>query len=628
MSGSGNRVRAGKPVKSLCKSFLCCLGITAILIGTTLQANEPGVEHRVEDLGYGQALYNYFQQNELAAITQLLVARQGINSQTQIEESELLLADLYYSYGLYRAAGTLFSRLLGKNTSIGIKNRVWFNLARLNYDQGQYELAEELLAKISDDLPANIESERQYLLTNLYLEDMNYQQAVSASQRISNDSVWHAYADYNLGVSMVENNQFDAGKVLLDKLGEMSVNSNEMTALRDQANLALGFSQLRRSDPQAALTNLSRIRLQGPLSHKALLGAGWAWSRLGNFDNALVPWLELTRVNAIDAATQEALLAIPTAFEQNQDKQLAVQYYEAAADQFGLQLETLDQVVGSIRQSELIAALLQNDLLDGGSRFDMIPPPSVATPYLHILMASETFQREVKRYQELLDMRNTLVHWDGNLPTLNLMLVERRNNFEQKLPLLEQSNDFKRLGKLRRSRNDFAEKLNNIKKSHDYLSLASVEEKQQLQRLDKIASSLDKLDGRKNTDTQADMHRLLSGLLVWQISTDFAPRYWKAKKQLQELDRALLKSEKRAQSLHRITSLSRSRFSEFEHRIDGQARKIKGLYQRVDKLVKRQEANINQLAIKGIQQQQTHIAKLRLNARYSLARLYDSLVSE
>jgi len=615
-------------VKSLCKTFYYYLGITAVFIGTTVHAAESGIKHRVEDLGYGQALYYYFQQNELAAITQLLVARQGINTQTQIEESELLLADLYYSYGLYRAAGTLFSRLLGKNTSIGFKNRVWFNLARLNYDQGQYELAKELLAKISDDLPAEIESERQYLLTNLYLDDRNYQQAVNASQRISSDSVWHAYADYNLGVSMVENNQFDAGKVLLDKLGEMSVNSNEMAALRDQANLALGFSQLRRSNPQDALTNLSRIRLQGPLSHEALLGAGWAWSRLGNFDNALVPWLELTRVNAIDAATREALLAIPTAFEQNQDKELAVQYYEAAANQFGLQLETLDQVVGSIRQSELIAALLQNDLIDGGSRFDIIPPPSVATPYLHILMASETFQREVKRYQELLDMRNTLVHWDSNLPTLNLMLVERRNNFEQKLPLLKQSNDFQRLARLRRSRNEFSEKLKNIEKSHDYLSLASVEEKQQLRRLDRIASSLDKLDGRKNTDAQADMHRLLSGLLVWQISTDFAPRYWKAKKQLLELNRAMLKSEQRAQSLHQITNLRRSRFSEFEHRIDGQSRKIKGLYQRVDRLVKRQEAHINQLAIKGIQQQQTHIAKLRLNARYSLARLYDSLVSE
>jgi len=615
-------------VKSLCKYFHYYLGITAVLIGTTVHASDPGIKHRVEDLGYGQALYYYFQQNELAAITRLLVAKQGFNSQRQVEESELLLADLYYGYGLYREAGILFSKLLGENTSTGIKNRVWFNLARLNYDQANYDIAEELLAKISDDLPSHIESEKQYLLTNLYLEDGNYQQAAGASRRITSGSIWRAYADYNLGVSMIENNQFDRGKVLLDRLGQMSADSDELTALRDQANLALGFSQLRHSNPQDALTNLSRIRLQCPLSHQALLGAGWAWSRLDNFDRALVPWLELTGRNTIDRATQEALLAIPTAFEQNQNYELAVQYYEAAANQFGLQLETLDQVVGSIGHSELIAALLQNDLIDGSSRFDLIPPSSVATPYLHILMASEAFQREVKRYQELIDMRSTLAHWDGNLPTLNLMLVERRKNFEQKLPLLKQSNDFQRLAKLKASRNDFAAKLGTIERNHDYMSLATVDEKQQLQRLDKIALSLNKLGGKKDTDDESDMHRLLSGLLEWQISTDYAPRYWKAKKQLQALDRALVESQRRAQSLNQISNLSRSRFSEFEHRIDGQALRIKSLYQRVDKLVKRQEAHINQLAIGGIQQQQTHIAKLRLNARYSLARLYDVLVSE
>ncbi len=128
-------------MKSLCKSFHYCLGISVFFIGTSIQASESGLQHRVEDLAYGQALFHYFQQNELPAIIQLLVAKQGSRTQTQIEESELLLADLYYSYGLYGEAGMLFSRLQGENTSTGIKNHAWFNLARLNYDQGQYDTA-------------------------------------------------------------------------------------------------------------------------------------------------------------------------------------------------------------------------------------------------------------------------------------------------------------------------------------------------------------------------------------------------------------------------------------------------------------------------------------------------------
>ncbi len=628
MPGFGNRLSADKAMNSLAKSFRYYLGITAFFIGSTIQANQSGLQHRVEDIAYGQALFYYFQQDELSAIIQLLVAKQGSRSQTQIEESELLLADLYYSYGLYGEAGVLFSRLQGENISAGIKNRVWFNLAQLYFDQGQFDTARELLAKINDVLPIQIESERQYLLTNLYLGNMQYQQAVDASQRINDGSVWRAYANYNLGVSMVENDRFDRGKALLDKLGKMPDNSVEMAALRDQANLALGFSLLRRSKPEAALASFSRIRLRGPLSHKALLGAGWAWSRLEKYDQALVPWLELTRKNTIDVATQEALLAIPTVFEQSQRKKLAVQYYELAANQFDLQLEILDQVASAIRQSELIAALLQNDLLESTSQFDRTPPPSVASPYLHLLMSSETFQLEVKRYQELVNIRISLAHWNGNLPTLNLMLAERRKNFEQKKPLLEQTSDFQTLAKLQRSRDEYAAKLKGIESRHDYLSLASVDEKQQLQRLDKIALSLNKLRGRENTDSQADMHRLFSGLLDWQISTEYAPRYWRAKKQLIALDKALAESGQRAQSLRQITDLSHNRFAEFEHRIDGQDLRIKSLYQRVVKLVKQQESRINQLAIRAIQQQQQHITQLRLNARYSLARLYDSMVSE
>jgi len=87
-------------MQSLCKSFHYSLGITALFIASTISASGSALQHRVEDLAYGQALFHYFQQEELPAIIQLLVAKQGSRTQTQIEESELLLADLYYSYGL------------------------------------------------------------------------------------------------------------------------------------------------------------------------------------------------------------------------------------------------------------------------------------------------------------------------------------------------------------------------------------------------------------------------------------------------------------------------------------------------------------------------------------------------
>jgi hypothetical protein len=602
--------------------------VISFTVSSAGYAVEKGIEHRVEDLQYGQALFDYFQKNDLAAITQLLVAEQRPQSQNQTEESALLLADLFYSYGLYRESNHLFSQLLGEETSQGIKNRVWFNLAKLNYEQGEYAAARELLSNISQTLPAHIESERQYLLANLYLIDRQYQQAKDSNQKIANDSIWRRYSDYNLGVYLIEDNQFEQAKPLLNELGRNETNSTEMKALRDKANLALGFSQLKRSKPESAIDYLSRIRVHGPLSNNALLGAGWAWSRLDNKDKALLPWLTLTQKNKIDPATQEALLAIPTLFEKNKSTRLAVHYYELAAAKFDQQLSTLDQVTLSIKQNELISALQKRNLIKPANGFTTQPPDSVTTPYLHILMASKKFQKALKRFQELRNIQTTLAHWQKNLPTLALMLDERRKNFEQKLPLLEQSADFGKLQQLSQQRAKYTSKLNEVSRAQNYLQLATAEEKQQLDRLSNIASSLKNIDGKKNIDSQSDMYRIMSGILHWQISTDYNPRYWKAKKQLLALDKALDEANQRAHKLHKITQTTRLRFVEFDTRINGQQQKIENLKQRVADLIVKQEAHINQLAIEAIEQQQHHIIQLRLNARYSLARLYDSLVIE
>ena len=90
--------------------------------------------------------------------------------------------------------------------------------------------------------------------------------------------------------------------------------NSEQLALRDLANLSLGFKQLRLGQPEPALQSLSRVRLEGPLSNQALLAAGWAWYALDQFDKAVVPWRVLLKRNATDAASQEAILAIPASY--------------------------------------------------------------------------------------------------------------------------------------------------------------------------------------------------------------------------------------------------------------------------------------------------------------------------
>lgn len=598
------------------------------LLPTILHAASIDNAHRVEDLAYGQALFDYFQQHQLKAITGLLVAEQKPQTRKQRDESDLLLADLYYAYGLYGESSRLFSRLLKDDTDRALLNRVWFNLARLNHEQGFYDQTLELLSRIDDSLPGHLQNEKDYLLTNQYLRDSKFDDADNAIQAIDRASIWYQYARYNLGVSLLENKRLDDGKSLLEPLGQLQANSEETRALRDQANLSLGLSQLRNDQSEDALTSFERIRLEGPLSHTALLATGWAWNRLDQFSRALAAWLELAQKNTIDPATQEALLAIPTALEENEKPKLAVQYYELAADQFDKQLEALDQSMTSIQSGELIALLNQNALIYDNARFAATSLQSSSAPYLHILMASGEFQRELKRYQELIDISTTLNHWNFNLPTLALMLSERRRHFQEKLPLLQQSSNFDNLEALKISRQLYASRLGEIEKNEDFFGLATVDESEQLQRLNKVSKTLNNIAGKSDTSDAQDMHRLLNGLLSWQISTSYAPRLWSAKKQLKGLDEALSIATSRADSLRQVSAKGLQTFNDFDFRIKSQENKINGLIQRVADLIERQEKRINRLAISAIDLQKQHIVELRLNARYALARLYDTMASE
>ncbi len=607
-------------------SLLLLLAVA--LLSSVINAAEIRNTHRVENLAYGQALFEYFQQNELSAITSLLVAKQKPQSSTQANESDLLLADLYYSYGLYRESERLFSRLLTVDTDHALLNRVWFNLARLNHDQGYYEQSLELLSRIDDSLPEQSQYEKQYLLTNLHLRNSKFDDARRAMKKIDQDSIWYQYARYNLGVSLLENNQLDEAEAYLEPLGLLETNFEETLALRDKANLSQGLSQLNNSKPEAAITSFERIRLEGPFSHTALLATGWAWNQLDQFSRALVPWLTLAQKNTIDPATQEALLAIPTTLEQNQKPKLAVQYFELAANQFDKQLEVLEQSITTIRARELVSLLNQNALISNGSKFAATSLQSSSAPYLHILFASGEFQREINRYQQLIDISAILNHWQLNLPTLALMLDERRQYFQIKRPLLEQSSNFDNLETLKRSRNQYADELLLIKDSGNHLGLATTGEREQLQRLNKVSKTTNNIGDRHDISNQKDRHRLLSGLLDWEISTSYAPRLWAAQKQLNYLDQALSIATSRADSLRQVNRNSQQTFADLDFRIKAQKGRISGLIQRVTDLLERQEKQINRVAIAAIDEQMQHIVQLRLNARYSLARLYDSVVNE
>jgi chromosome segregation ATPase len=205
------------------------------------------------------------------------------------------------------------------------------------------------------------------------------------------------------------------------------------------------------------------------------------------------------------------------------------------------------------------------------------------------------------------------------------MLDERQRAFTAKLPRLQQSGNLEQFEKLSQRRDQFAAQIEAVEANEEYRVLAQAGESEHFERLQRVSDTIDRIGTQRNTSDQQDMLRLLSGMLDYQLATEYPARIWKARKQLIQLEHALGEARQRVQSLRQITARTERDIAGYKTRIGGQSDRITALRQRVDDLMQQQEQLINQLGIDAIGAQSQHVKQLRLNARFELARIYDKL---
>ena len=604
-------------------SLLICLAMPVL---AEQQATEKSAhQQKVMDLDYGRSMYYLFQQKKLPAITTLEVAKQKQTQQIQPEDSSFLLGSLYFEYGLPEDSEQIFSQLLNVKTDSAIKNRIWFNLARVQYEKNNFQQAEQLLTRISETLSPQREAQKLYFLTNIHIHNQQVEQAAETASQISAESMWSPYAQYNLGISLSTSEQNLQAQQWLIKLISRQPVDNELASLQDSARLVLGLLSLRQKQQQQSLEYLGGIQTSSPLANKALLATGWAWSQLSNHQKALDYWFSLADKKQLDGATLEAYVAIADAYEQLNNKTLSIQYYQQALQQFTKALSNMDKVIDSINDMELINTLYRDNIFQATEQtsFDNKLPQHFSTAYLHQMFASKSFQQAIVNYQELLEIRNSLIQWKSSLPTLELMLTERINSFENKRELLQQTTDFEQLDHLQQQRDALAQEVNRIKQSADFFALANEDETDYLEQLEDIKLLLSKLEPHQDLSDEKKKYRLLSGLLQWNLNTEFPRRYWKVLNQLQLLDRALEKTKSSATSLQQASAINELKLVDFQQRIPGQDREIERMEIKTSQLIEQQQQLINKLAIEVIEYRKAHVTQLQLSARYSLTRLHD-----
>jgi hypothetical protein len=581
--------------------------------------------HEVQDLHYGDVLFYFFQDDYFDSITRLLAAREQNRIPHTQAEAELLLGGLYLSLGEHVEAGRIFEALLSQNTSETVRNRAWFYLGKVWYQRGYLDEAERALRQVSDKIDPRINAERYMLIAQLMMKQGRYDEAIAALSNWHGAPDWTAYAQFNLGVALVRKDRLADAIGYLDRVGTMQTRNPEFVALKDKANLALGFALLQAHRAAEAKPVLQRIRLEGPYSSKALLGVGWADAGMGEFKRALVPWLELRKRNLLDSAVQEAFLTVPYAYTQLSATGQAAEYYSSAIDSFDAELKRIDNSIQQIRGGKMLDRLLDDDKKDTLTWYWQLTtvPDAPESRYLYALLASNEFQEGLKNYRELNFMSRNLEGWHDDLLAFNDMLDTRQAAYTQRVPKADAVLAATDLDGLTQKRVDFESRINDIEKSNDVAALGSPEQQQTWARLKHIEEYLTAHPDDPDLAELREKLRLMKGVMYWRLSESFKARVWNERRSVKELEAVLKETQKRAVLVKQAREGTPLTTGGYESRVTDVRGRIDQLHERLAEVSERQNRFLQVLAIQELEGQKQRIETYQIQARYELAAIYD-----
>jgi tetratricopeptide (TPR) repeat protein len=674
--------RTGRAGSAHALGLACGFAAALTFVAGARAAEAPKVDHSIKAPHYGDVLFYFFQDRPFPALTGLMVSQQFERLPRHEDEAEMLRGGLLLGYGLHREAGEIFERLAARGAEPAMRDRAWFYLAKIRYTRGSPAEAAQALARIQGTLPPLLEEERSLLAGQIQLAQgdaagaavalrallarppvvIEPASAASAAagaatlaaeapkpsffSRVGNwllDAVTFkflrkpepqlssgpAYARFNLGVALIRSGDVEGGKALLDEVGRSPMPDEELRTLRDQANVALGFTALASEEPEAAATALERVRLVGMHSNKALLGFGWAAAVQKKPAQALVPWMELAGRDPSDASVLEARIAVPYALAELGAYGQSLARYQEAIDNFDHETKALDESIAAIRAGKLVGGLLeQNPAEDMGWFRPMSKLPEMPHQgHLAPVLAQHEFQEAFKNYRDLIFLSGNLGEWQDKLGIYGDMLDTRRKAFAERTPQVRQRAEGLNVDVLQRRRDELSSEFQAAEAAADGLAYASREERAQQSKVNGARALL--AQGGPAVAAEVDVAdvnerlRRVQGALIWQLAQELPERRWSTEKGLRTAEEQLAEARTHDAALASAQRDEPAKFDAFAGRINELSARIRALQPRVAALTTEQQQALQDTAVVALREQQQRLVGYTNQARYAVAQLYD-----
>jgi tetratricopeptide (TPR) repeat protein len=581
---------------------------------------------KVKDLHYGDVLFHFYGRDHFEALVRLSAYREQGHLDPHSRDAELLRGGLYLSLGQHREAREIFERLLADATTPApVRDRAWFYLGKVLYATGHFDQSEQALRSVSGALSIELESERRLLIAQGLMYRGQFDAAIAELDGWQGPDNWTAYGRFNLGVALVRANRAERGHAMLEQVGQLQTTDAELLSLRDKANLALGYALLQAGQPVAARTALDRVRLEGPQANKALLGAGWADAAGGDYQQALVPWVELHGRDLLDAAVQESYLAVPYAYAELSAIGQAVGYYEQAIAAYDAERIRIEESIVAIRAGRLLTAALA---ADEGSRPDWFAqlttlPDAPESRYLYHLLAGHEFQEGLKSYRSLEAMSLNLYNWSTSLGAFSDMIETRKKAFAGKLPAADRRLATVDVPDINRRRDELRARLEAAIHDRDTTALATEGERQWLSMLAGVDAELATHAGDAAFDDAREKARLARGVVTWNLDAAWKTRVWQTQRAMRELDAAVYDARTRQAGSVKARQGTPERAAVLAVRVDAVSPRVTVLAGRVEAAKAAQGQRLADIAIGELEQQRQRLDEYSVQARYAIATIYD-----
>jgi len=585
------------------------------------------------DLYVGEALYQSFLGHDFDALVRL---ESGLGRNFWLDQNKLGVLRYEANRPDFTVGSFSLKYRLHERAAGAIKVAEDAGLDGVDRDFALHQLGQTLLRKdqraqalavvdrISGRLPVASKADITFQKALVLIINDRNKEAITLLEPLLDNDRYAGFASYNLGVAYARLGLDEKSIRYLEKVADTGSDTEASHSIRDKAALALGFRLLELNRPEQARASLVRVRLEGPFSNRALLGLGWADVALKRYDRAIVSWNELAGRVLADMGVQEALLGIGYAYGKLGLHGKAALMYEKAIKAFDSEMSRLETSRSNILAGTFFRHLIKERLKQAGTwaiRLDSVGN-SPENHYLAKLMANHDAQEAFGNLLDLEELNERLQTWRRDVVYYQEMIRARKDYYDRFLPGIDK--DFEllaaRMSMQFASRHRIYGQLSSLNDQSDPGLFVSAVEQKDMDRIRLLHANAG--SGTSASDYRRRLDRL-SGLIRWQVLTDYDARRQLAQQGWNQLDSELESLKLRHHAVVSARQVLLDTYEGYDDQLNALASRISKAIPATALLISQQRQQLTDMAITEIDRRIKQLKAHQVKARFELARSYD-----